>query len=80
MTNKPSQEKLAEIRKNFEFFDKDNNGMIEIKEFINLLKVIEPTSTKQQAEEGFNIIDDDHNGIIDFDEFLVWWESCWWQY
>lgn len=80
MTNKLSQDKLVEIRKNFEFFDKDDNGMIEVKEFINLLKVIEPSSTKQQAEEGFKIIDDDHNGVIDFDEFLKWWESCWWQF
>ena len=80
MTNKPSQDKLAEIRKNFDFFDKDSNGKIEINEFISLLKVIEPTSSKQQAEEGFKLIDDDHNGVIDFDEFIVWWESCWWQY
>ena len=80
MTNKLSQEKLLEIRKNFDFFDKDENGLIEIKEFISLLKVIEPSSTKQQAEQGFNIIDDDNNGTIDFDEFLVWWESCWWEF
>jgi calmodulin len=80
MTNKLSQEKLLEIRKNFEFFDKDNNGIIEIKEFTSLLKVIEPSSTKQQAEEGFKIIDDDNNGVIDFEEFLTWWESCWWQF
>ncbi|MFT5452407.1 MAG: calmodulin [Enterobacterales bacterium] len=80
MTTKLSQEKLEEIRTNFDYFDNDNNGMIEIKEFISLLQVIEPTSTKQQAEEGFKIIDDDDNGVIDFDEFLVWWESCWWQF
>jgi len=80
MTNKPSQEQLAEIRKNFDFFDDDKNGQIEIKEFIRLLKVIEPTSTKEQAAKGFALIDDDHNGVIDFDEFIVWWESYWWQY
>ena len=80
MTNKPSQEKLTDIRENFDFFDKDNNGKIEISEFVSLLKVIEPDSSKQQAEEGFKLIDDDHNGVIDFEEFIVWWESCWWQY
>ncbi|PCJ46000.1 MAG: calcium sensor EFh [Gammaproteobacteria bacterium] len=80
MTNKPSQDKLAEIRKNFDFFDKDNNGKIEVGEFISLLKVIEPSSSKRQAEEGFKLIDDDDNGVIDFAEFIVWWESCWWQY
>ena len=80
MTKRPSPEKLQEIRNNFDFFDKDQNGQIELKEFISLLKVIEPTSSRQQAEEGFKIIDDDHNGVIDFEEFMVWWESCWWQY
>lgn len=80
MSNKPSQEKLADIRKNFNFFDDDNNGSIELKEFIGLLKVIEPNSTQKQAEEGFSIIDSDNNGMIDFNEFISWWESYWWQY
>lgn len=80
MTTRPSQKKMAEIQKNFDFFDSDHNGMIELKEFISLLKVIEPSSTKEQAEQGFKLIDDDHNGVIDFEEFMVWWESCWWQY
>lgn len=80
MSNKPSQDKLAEIRKNFDFFDLDESGQMELKEFTKLLKVIEPTSTTEQAEKGFALIDDDHNGVIDFDEFIVWWESCWWQY
>lgn len=80
MSSKLKQEHLLEIKKNFDFFDEDNNGQIELKEFIKLLKVIEPSSTKEQAEEGFKFIDDDHNGFIDFDEFIAWWESCWWQY
>lgn len=80
MTNRPSQEKLAEIRKNFDFFDNDTNGQIDLSEFINLLKIIEPSSTKVQAEEGFNLIDDDNNGAIDFEEFINWWQSYWWQY
>ena len=80
MTNKPGQKRLAEIQKNFDFFDDDKNGQIELKEFIRLLKVIEPTSTKEQAEKGFQLIDDDHNGVIDFEEFITWWESYWWHY
>ncbi len=78
--NKPSQEKLDYIRENFDYFDEDKNGHIELKEFVRLLKVIEPSATIEQAQEGFKIIDSDHNGSIEFDEFLTWWESCWWQY
>jgi len=80
MTKIPSQDKLNEIRKNFEFFDEDANGQIDLKEFIQLLKVIEPTSTIEQAEKGFELIDDDDNGVIDFEEFISWWQSYWWQY
>jgi len=80
MTKKLGQEQLNEIRKNFDFFDNDNNGMINIDEFIELLKVIEPSSTKEQAIKGFEIIDEDGNEAIDFDEFINWWQSYWWQY
>ena len=80
MTKNLSQQQLEDIRKNFDFFDDDKNGQIDSKEFTRLLNVIEPTSTKEQAEQGFLLIDNDHNGMIDFEEFITWWESCWWQY
>ncbi len=80
MNKKPEQKQLNEIRKNFDFFDKDNNGQINIDEFIELLKVIEPTSTKEQAIKGFGLIDTNGNEAIDFDEFINWWQSYWWQY
>lgn len=80
MTNKPSQDKLVELRKNFDFFDKDNNGRIELEEFIQLLKIIEPTSTREQAEKGFSFIDNNNNNVIDFEEFISWWQTYWWQY
>jgi len=80
MTNKPSQQKMAELRTNFDFFDNDNNGEIDLNEFIPLLKIIEPTATKTQAEEGFQHIDTDANGAIDFIEFINWWQTYWWHY
>ncbi len=80
MTKKPGQEQLNEIRKNFDFFDNDNNGLINLDEFIDLLKVIEPTSTIEQANNGFKLIDQDENETIDIDEFIKWWQSYWWQY
>jgi len=80
MTDTPSQEILDEIRTNFEFFDRDNNGKIDVKEFTKLLKIIEPSATDRQAQEGFKYIDDDHNGHIDLEEFIAWWQSSWWQY
>ena len=80
MTDKPSQDKLDEIRTNFEYFDGDGNGRIDLSEFTKLLQVIEPTATKEQAEKGFELVDGDNNGHIDLEEFIDWWESHWWQY
>ena len=80
MSGKVSQEKLQEIKTNFDYFDKDNNGTIELDEFIKLLQTIEPTATKEQAEQGFELIDTDNNGAIEFNEFINWWQSYWWHY
>ena len=80
MTDQPSTEILDEIRKNFEYFDRDNSGKIDVTEFTKLLKVIEPSATKAQAEKGFKYIDSDNNGSIDLDEFIEWWQTYWWQY
>jgi Ca2+-binding EF-hand superfamily protein len=73
-------EQVEEIRKEFEFFDKDKNGQIDLREFIDLLTVISPKTKASHVQEGFNIIDDDNNGFIDFDEFLEWWKEGWWEY
>ncbi len=81
MSNKPlPKEKIEEIRGNFDFFDKDKNGEIDLDEFTELLRVLSPRTTKEQAESGFNFIDENADGHIDFDEFITWWEACWWEY
>ncbi|WMS88025.1 EF-hand domain-containing protein [Pleionea litopenaei] len=73
-------DKITEIRAHFDFFDRDKNGEIDLEEFTELLRVLSPKSSKQQAESGFSFIDENSDGHIDFDEFLIWWETCWWEY
>lgn len=75
-----SEKKIAEIRKDFDFFDQDKNGELELKEFIDLLTVLAPKTKASHVEEGFALIDKNGDGHIDFDEFLTWWKSCWWEY
>lgn len=75
-----TEEHIAKVKKNFDFFDRDGNGEIDAEEFEKLLKVISPESTEEQAKRGFEIIDENSDGHIDFNEFLEWWETCWWEF
>jgi Ca2+-binding EF-hand superfamily protein len=73
-------EKVAEIRKEFDYFDTDKNGEIGLTEFIELLTIISPKTKASHVEEGFALIDKNDDGSIDFDEFLEWWQQSWWEY
>ncbi|NVK89112.1 MAG: EF-hand domain-containing protein [Gammaproteobacteria bacterium] len=73
-------DKIEEIKAHFKFFDRDQNGEIDLDEFTELLRVLTPGASKQQAENGFEYIDENNDGHIDFAEFLVWWETCWWEF
>ena len=77
---KLTEQQLSDIRSEFNFFDRDSNGMIELPEFIELLTVLSPKTKVSSVEEGFNLIDDNHDGSIDFDEFVHWWQEGWWEY
>lgn len=77
---KLSEQQLADIRAEFNFFDKDGNGLIELPEFIELLTVLSPKTKVSAVEEGFNLIDNNHDGSIDFVEFVQWWQEGWWEY
>ncbi|MEG3768567.1 MULTISPECIES: EF-hand domain-containing protein [unclassified Alteromonas] len=80
MSTQLSEEKIAEIKKDFSFFDQDGNGQIDLTEFIELLTVLSPKTKASHVEEGFKLIDSNNDGFIDFDEFLQWWQEAWWEY
>ena len=80
MSTELTPEKVAEIQKDFSFFDRDGNGQIDMKEFIELLTVISQKTKASHVEEGFKLIDTNDDGFIDFEEFLSWWQECWWEY
>jgi len=73
-------EKIAEARKEFDFFDTNGSGTIGLREFIELLTVLSPKTKMSHVQEGFSLIDKDNNGSIDFEEFLEWWQQSWWEY
>lgn len=75
-----TEQQIAEIKNEFEFFDRDGSGRIDIAEFIELLTVLAPKTKASHVEEGFKLIDKNNDGFIDFAEFLEWWQQCWWEY
>ena len=75
-----SSETIEQIKDNFEYFDRDENGQIDSDEFLELLKTISPQSTPEQALKGFSIIDENGDGQVDFTEFLAWWQTTWWEF
>jgi len=77
---KLTAEEIAEIRKDFDFFDRDLNGQIDLREFIELLTILSPKTKAGNVQEGFSLIDGNNDGYIDFDEFLEWWKDGWWEY
>ena len=77
---KLTAEQIAEIRKDFDFFDRDLNGQIDLREFIELLTILSPKTKAGNVQEGFSLIDGNNDGYIDFDEFLEWWKDGWWEY
>ena len=72
-----TKEEILEIKDHFDFFDRNHNDLLELREFIKLFEIIAPSASKEMAIRGFETIDIDGNGGIDFDEFLDWWKMNW---
>tara|TARA_B100001059_G_scaffold27575_1_gene22281 strand:- start:34587 stop:34832 length:246 start_codon:yes stop_codon:yes gene_type:complete len=75
-----SEQQTAAIKKEFDFFDRDGNGQIDIAEFIELLTALAPKTKASHVGEAFQLIDKNNDGHIDFTEFAEWWQQCWWEY
>jgi Ca2+-binding EF-hand superfamily protein len=75
MANKtpPTAEQLEELRETFDYNDRDDDGRIELDEFIDMLDELEAGMAEKEAKIGFNDIDSNDDGLIDFDEFVAWW-------
>ena len=74
-----NDEDVARIRKEFDSFDKDNNGLIDLQEFVDMIASLYPKSDSSYIEGGFTLIDDNGDGLIDFEEFLRWWQDEDWE-
>jgi calmodulin len=74
-----SDEEIDRIRKEFDSFDKDNNGLIDLQEFLDMIAVLYPSTKSSYVEGGFTLMDENSDGFIDFQEFLGWWQAEDWE-
>lgn len=66
---------LDRIRQEFDSFDKDSNGLIDLQEFLGMIAVLYPGANASYLEGGFVLMDQNCDGYIDFLEFLEWWQD-----
>ena len=64
------------MREAFDYNDRDEDGLIDIEEFADMLDDLEADmSDADETRAGFRDIDTNHDGKIDFGEFAAWWAS-----
>ena len=54
----------------FSIFDKDKNGIIDIKEMGVVMRALGQNPTRQELREIMREFDENKDGVISFDEFL----------
>lgn len=72
---KLNTEQLAELREDFAFNDKNEDGRIDFDEFCELLTDLDAEVSPDEALLGFYEIDTNGGGSISLDEFVAWWTS-----
>lgn len=69
-----SEKNLEELRRKFTRFDADNDGLLNLEEFIVVLKAVGDVDVPREvAELDFAVIDADGDGAVSFEEFSAWW-------
>ena len=71
MTDTPS----SELRQNFDHFDTNSDGKIELEEFSRLMDALGACGQGEEILIGFRAIDADSSGVIEFDEFEAWFSD-----
>jgi len=66
---------IERLRKDFEYFDRNEDGLMEFTEFVRFLRAIGAHLPYAEYRSGFSEIDTDRDGVIEFEEFLDWWRS-----
>lgn len=66
-------DRTKELQEFFNSCDANNDSLIELSEFSQLLQNIGSEVSEQECRIGFEELDTDKDGMIDFSEFMAWW-------
>jgi calmodulin len=69
---------IESLRAEFEKYDTDNDGRIDLGEFTNLVNLLSPNMDPRYIKGGFSLIDENADGLMSFDEFSEWWPEAEW--
>jgi Ca2+-binding EF-hand superfamily protein len=64
-----------ELRENFDHFDRNGDGRLDVAEFEQLMKALDALEPGESAAIGFKAIDTDGSGLLEFDEFARWFSQ-----
>ena len=59
----------------FQVFDKNNNGVLSIREFKHILTDLGNKFSEEEVEEMFKEVDLDRDGNISYKEFVEFWQE-----
>jgi len=70
-----SEEAIDLIRETFHVYDTNDDGLIDMDEFLVMIDALYPGTSASYLESGFFIMDQNQDGYIDLQEFLDWWQG-----
>lgn len=65
-----SETDFADLRDQFNSFDLNKDGMIDLEELCVVLDRLGDGSTPEERQQHFDTVDTDDSGAVDFEEFL----------
>ncbi|MCB9759712.1 MAG: EF-hand domain-containing protein [Alphaproteobacteria bacterium] len=75
MPKELSDEELADLRETFDYYDRNKNGSIDIRELDGLMESLDVELTPDQLKVALMSLDADGSGVIEFEEFVDWWSG-----
>lgn len=64
-----------ELSQLFEQYDIDGDGLVDLYEFLHIVRGLGEDPSQEVLTLEFAAIDTNEDGVVDFDEFSSWWRD-----